>query len=74
MKPQSEIRETVADKFKAFRKAKHWSLGQMAQKLDVPRKTYINYDTGRNRPPLKVVKAFASLAGVHYLDLIKLME
>lgn len=54
----------LCDQLKYIRKANKFTQQQIADALNIERSTYASYETGRNRPDVNLLSAFADIFSV----------
>ncbi len=54
----------INEQLKLVRKVNNFTQQQVADALGIDRSTYASYETGRNRPDIKFVSAFAKTFGI----------
>lgn len=70
MKTDQQIKISIADKFKQYRKENRLTQGNFADMLHISRPTLGSYEERRAMPPLAVLMTFAELCQVTVDDII----
>lgn len=68
------FRVELAYKIRSIREAREWTLGELAQRLDVSQATVQKYESGRETPSLLYCSRIAKLGGVTLDDLANLSK
>ncbi len=63
METYQTTRETMYKRIRALRKKEHYTQLQMAQRLNISRRTYANYERGVHAMPVEVLVVIADTFG-----------
>lgn len=63
METYQATREIMYKRIRALRKREHYTQSQMAQKLNISRRTYANYERGIHAMPVEVLVVIADTFG-----------